>query len=108
MIEGQDKDKPVLPRLSRFRRLYTVGLIFLLLTITIGGNAWYTQRVDARRAAAERDARARVTAAEREADRRWCAIVTLFDDAYQEQPPPTELGRQIARAMHDLRLSLDC
>jgi hypothetical protein len=44
----------------------------------------------------------------REAERKWCAIVTTLDTAYSSRPATSPLGRQIAAAMAKLRRDLGC
>lgn len=46
--------------------------------------------------------------AEREADRRWCELLTTLDSAYQAAPPQTETGRRLAADVHKLRSDLGC
>lgn len=41
-------------------------------------------------------------------DRQWCALVSTLDDTYRQQPPTTDLGRQIAAEMHRLRQRFGC
>jgi hypothetical protein len=45
---------------------------------------------------------------ERANDRRWCALLTLFDDTYKTNPPTTATGEQVAKLMHELVLSTGC
>lgn len=44
----------------------------------------------------------------RQAERRWCEIVTAQDDVYRETPPQTEAGRRVAGAIAKLRRDFDC
>lgn len=41
-------------------------------------------------------------------DRKWCALLVLWDDTYKASPPPSELGRQFAVMVHTLRTDLGC
>jgi hypothetical protein len=43
-----------------------------------------------------------------ETNAKWCKIVTTLDDEYRKTPPTTPTGVNIAEAMRDLRVSLDC
>lgn len=53
---------------------------------------------------AERDRAAQV-----ESDRRWCALLTELDIAYQGPPAPkTEFGRKVAKEIHRLRTEFGC
>lgn len=45
---------------------------------------------------------------ERQSNRNWCDLVTRLDDAYQQNQPTSDLGRQIAADMHNLRVRLGC
>lgn len=67
------------------------------VVLMVGVNVLYTNYVD--RKGAER---------ERQADRRWCALLELFDSNYQRNPPATETGREAARLMHALVESTGC
>ncbi len=46
--------------------------------------------------------------AEREQDRRWCALLVTLDDQYRAPPPTTETGRRVAAAIAFLRESFGC
>lgn len=46
--------------------------------------------------------------AQAESDRKWCNLIGSLDSAYSQQPPQTDLGKRIARDMHDLHRSLGC
>lgn len=49
------------------------------------------------------------TYAQRQNDRRWCALLSDLDAAYSTPPgPSTELGRKVATEIHKLRVGLDC
>lgn len=37
-----------------------------------------------------------------------CGLIKLFDDAYRQQQPGTELGRRVATEMHRYREALHC
>lgn len=41
-------------------------------------------------------------------DLKWCAIVAVMDDNYKKLPPPSDLGKNIAKGMSDLRVQLQC
>lgn len=78
-----------------------------LVTVAIIGIA-YTGYVDSQRAQAERRARAELEQQEREADRRWCLLLTTLNRAYSSTPPQSEIGRQVAGAVLNLTLELGC
>jgi hypothetical protein len=44
-----------------------------------------------------------------ESDRRWCALLTELDNAYEAPPgPTTETGRKVAAEIHQLRVGFGC
>lgn len=43
-----------------------------------------------------------------ENNRQWCELLTPLDRAYSSTPPATELGREVARAIHGLSLRFGC
>jgi hypothetical protein len=46
---------------------------------------------------------------EREAtDRQWCELLAPLDKAYSTTLPATELGRSVARAIHNIADKFDC
>lgn len=45
---------------------------------------------------------------QQQADQRWCALIGTMDAAYQSTPPQTDLGRQIAAAVHQLVQDFGC
>jgi hypothetical protein len=71
--------------------------VVLAVLLMLGTGIAYTRYIDNK--AQER---------ERQADRRWCALLTLFDKSYQANPPETEVGREAARLMHELVVSTGC
>ena len=44
----------------------------------------------------------------RDSERKWCGLVSTLDDAYQQTPPQTPAGRQVAADVHRLRGQFDC
>lgn len=78
-------------------RVYRVGMIVIAILALLIFSVGYTTWVDSKRAGAER-----------EADRRWCQLLSTLDQAYSAVPPSTELGRKVAAAIHDLKTELDC
>src|SRR5215213_8187486 len=38
----------------------------------------------------------------------WCGIVVLFDDTYKKTPPPTEIGRKLAKEFGRIRTGYNC
>lgn len=55
---------------------------------------------------------ARAVQGEREArlssERALCEVVVVLDDAYRETPPATVAGRNVAKAVADLRVANRC
>jgi hypothetical protein len=98
---------PVVIEIKGWYPIVMLGFVLLLVTF---GNVIYTNHVDGERRQAEREALAAVQQAEREADRRWCTLMGLLDSAYSNPstPPTTELGRAVAKAVHDIRVDLGC
>lgn len=45
---------------------------------------------------------------ERQSSRKFCATVVLVNDAYRQQPPTSDLGRQLAKDYEQLRSDLHC
>ena len=78
----------------RWQRFVAVVVSVLIL---LAGNVGYTTYVDGQR-----------DRAERESDRRWCALLKELDQAYEETPPQSEVGRNVAASVHELRVSLKC
>lgn len=46
--------------------------------------------------------------AARESEQRWCGLIRTMDRAYREQPPTTDLGRQLATDIGQLRRDFRC
>ena len=49
----------------------------------------------------------------RESERKWCEIIPILDEGYNApvqsgQPPLSERGRRLAKAIHDFRTDLPC
>lgn len=73
-----------------------VAVLASSLLVSVAGIG-YTNYVDGQR---ER--------AEREQDRKWCALLVDLDGAYASATPQTELGKRIAAAIHELRVGFGC
>jgi hypothetical protein len=43
-----------------------------------------------------------------ESDRKWCSIVTTMVSSYDQQPPVTPAGKQLAADLRGLRDQLGC
>lgn len=102
--------KPRGPIVVQVNGIYPlIVMAVVMVTITLLG-ILYTNYVDGKRADAEASARTAVTEAERKADQRWCSLIVLLDSAYTNPstPPTTPLGVKVAKAIHDIRLSLNC
>lgn len=84
--------------------MFVGGILVLVLGFL------YINQVDAKRQQSEDEARADVVAAEREADRRWCKLLVPLDNSYQSSAAvqSTELGRRVAKAIHDIRAEIGC
>jgi hypothetical protein len=91
---GGETPTPVKHKI-RPSNLYLVLVIFVMISIAVGGNAWYTQRVDSKRASAER-----------EADRRWCVLFDLI--TANDNPQQTPEQRQFMQVILSLRASFGC
>lgn len=104
-----EEQRQVAKDAGRQRAWYPFLIIFLVMALSMVGVFGWISRVDHRREDAEREARAALIVAEREADQRWCTLLVELDDAYKAGPPPTgETGKRIAEAIHGLRLGLGC
>lgn len=51
-------------------------------------------------------AKERASAAEN--DHKWCRLLTVLDDAYNQAPPQTPTGKRVATEVHTLRVELHC
>lgn len=86
----------------RIRLWYALLVSFIACVATAIGSVYYTSVV-------QRQAERRAEVAAQESDRRWCALLTDLDDAYQGPPrPTTELGRKVAQEIHRLRVGFSC
>lgn len=84
----------------RFWYAITVAFVAVLI-VSIAGVA-YTNFV-------QRQAERRAELVRIESDRRWCALLTDLDAAYQAAPgPTTELGKKVAAEIHKLRIGFGC
>ncbi len=99
--------KPIIIQVHGWYPIVIICFVVMLLTI---GNIFFTYTVDQKRAETEQRARDKMAAQQREADRRWCALMVPLDDAYNNPatPPSTELGRSVARAVRQIRVGLGC
>lgn len=43
-----------------------------------------------------------------DSDLKWCSIVVSLDDGYEQTPPTTATGKNLQRAIKDLRGQLPC
>lgn len=78
-------------------RWYLLAVIVISILVLSVAGVGYTTYVDRKRSQQER-----------EADRRWCALLTQLDSAYSQAPPSTETGRLVARSIHELRVEIGC
>lgn len=44
----------------------------------------------------------------RDNDRKWCTLLVQMDDAYKSNPPGTQVGKDIAAAIHQRVIDLGC
>jgi hypothetical protein len=44
----------------------------------------------------------------KDAEHRWCGLVSALDDAYRSIPPQTPTGHQVAAEVNRLRGEFDC
>jgi len=56
---------------------------------------------------AERSER-RAEQIDRESNRRWCALLSTYDEAYREAPPVTKTGKTLATEVARLRTQFGC
>ena len=72
--------------MRRKQIVYTFA-VFLTVQVSLSvGNVLYTNHVS----------------------QQMCGLLVPLDDAYQKTTPTTELGRNIAHAMHEVRTAYDC
>ncbi len=102
--------KPRNPVVIEIRGWYPLVIIGLVLVLITAGNIIYTNHVDAQRHKAERQALAAVQQAEREADRKWCTLMGIMNDAYNNPatPPASPLGAAVAKAVRQIYMDLGC
>lgn len=81
---------------------YAITVAFIAVVGIAAAGVIYTNYV-------QKQAEQRATVAREDSDRRWCALLTDLDDAYQGPPKPTtELGRKVAEEIHRLRVGFGC
>jgi hypothetical protein len=85
-VSKDDKVYIVLKR--RFVR--TIITLFIVFIIGVISSFQYANYVDQR------------------SNKRWCDIVTLFNESYKTLPPSTDLGRKISAAMIVLEQDFHC
>lgn len=76
---------------------YALVVLVLSLTAISFVSIQYANHVDRKREQSER-----------EADRRWCDMLSTLDDIYRANPPATETGRKVARNTANLRRDFGC
>lgn len=82
-------DRPTFIMVPR-RLMYTWVAVTLVLFISILSSFQYANYVD------------------RESNKQWCSVISLFNQAYRENPPPSELGKKIAAGMLVLQQKFSC
>jgi hypothetical protein len=45
---------------------------------------------------------------DRKSNRAWCGIVLLFNETYEKNPPPTEIGKMLEAEFKHLRTDFRC
>lgn len=70
--------------------LYALIASYIAALLTTGANLWYTNHVNT------------------ESNHKWCQLITLLNNAYEQSPPVNEIGKKIAAAMIKLRTDFDC
>lgn len=78
-------------------RWYALLMVVLSMIVLTGLSVGWTSYVDGQREQSER-----------EADRRWCVLLVIVDDAYSDAPPTTETGRRLAEAYRQMLKAFDC
>ncbi len=68
----------------------------------------YTNHVAAQSERRDRLAREEAERKSLERDQQFCGLISLWDDAYLQNQPSTELGRKMAVELHAYRLALGC
>jgi hypothetical protein len=84
------------------RAWYAIAVSFIACVVIAGAGLFYTYYV-------QKQADRRSTVERVESDRRWCALLTDLDSAYNTSPgPSTEIGRKVAAEIHQLRVAFGC
>lgn len=83
--------------MSRRTLAWIVLTVVVSMVLTALASVLYTNHVANQAARDERDN-----------DRRWCIFLATLDNAYKMTPPTTDTGRNVARAVADLRRDLGC
>lgn len=98
------------PMTSGARKTFFTGLLTIMffMMINFGLLWWKIGDADQQRDRIEREAETAIVAQEREADRRWCALITQIDDNNRQRPPRTPTGQQFAKIIAQLRTELGC
>lgn len=81
----------------RARTVYAAVVVFVTLVAVSLLNVAYTNHVD--RQAEQRNI---------ERVREICGLIVVLDDAYQQTPPATSVGRNVADEIHRYRERLGC
>lgn len=77
--------------------MYAALVVFVTLVVGAVGNWAYIQHVD--RQAERRNV---------ERAREICGLIVVLDNAYQQTPPTTPVGRNLADEIHRYRVRLGC
>jgi len=88
-------------RRKRFN--YTVLMIMASMLVVAATSIVYSNHVGQ-----VSDERAMM--AQRDSDRRWCGLLTIMDNAYNQssQAPQTAIGKAIAEGIHELKVAFSC
>lgn len=92
----------VAAKTTKWNRRYTIGMVILAYLLMAVSGYLYTNYVDRKREAAER-----------ESDRQWCEIIVFYDDLYKANPPNPEspnyaVSKKNQELMHNRRIELKC
>lgn len=79
----------------KVRLWYALLVSFVACVATAVGSVYYTSVV-------QRQSERRAEQARIESDRRWCKLLGDLDGAYNQPPPKTETGKNVAAEIHRL------
>ncbi|GGV34289.1 hypothetical protein GCM10010182_67750 [Actinomadura cremea] len=80
----------MLTQTGAVRAWWSLFMVLVAALLVAGASVMYTQH------------------AQREADRRWCELLTTLDAPSPSPPPATERGQEIQRQLRQLQYDLGC